>query len=201
MTQLSQRTNRWARWLHLYSGVPVVMAMVFYAITGFTLNHPNFNLGESQKTSFEIELPASVKHADWENQPNLSSLQLLHWLDTEHNLRGVELEIEWDDGDQLLIIEMTNPSGAKTVEAYIEDGIAEVFRRELSLVSTLNNLHRSKHVTGLWKNLSDLAAICMLVFCLSGIYLIFINKTQRTTSASWLVLGGGLFLLAFFLMH
>lgn len=195
----------WLRWLHIYSGVVVLLAMVFYAVTGFLLNHPQFSLGKVHSAQSQLQLPvegwpAWQEHTEEAQLPALT-LRLLNWLDLQQNIRGVELETEWDVEEQLLILTFARPGGQTTVEVAPGQGTAQVFVTEQPGLALLNNLHRGKYVSGFWRMLVDLSALCMLLFCLSGLWLLAINRARRGLASVWLGVGSGLFVLACWLMY
>lgn len=201
MTTKFLAINRWARWLHIYSAAPVLLLMVFFAVTGVLLNHLSWNLGATEQSSQSFDLPAELLELEWETESSQTALSVLSWLDKEHDLNGVDIEINWELEEQLLLLHMEGPQGSYAVEVYPEDEVAEVFVRDLPFLEMLNNLHRGKHVTGFWRWLSDLSGICMLIFCLSGLWLLIVNTVQRTTTLSWVSAGSVVMVLAVYLMH
>lgn len=198
---LLPKVNRWMRWLHIYSAAPVLLSMLFFAITGFLLNHPDLPIGETQTKQVELHIPEAITALDWQTNRTLYSLSILGWLDESHDIRGVNIEIEWEDAEGLLMIILENPSASQTVEVFPEDGLVEVFTLSLPVLHTLNNLHRVKNVSGSWRLLSDLSAVLMLVFCLTGFWLLFMNKLQRVTSMTWVTIGCAIFMIIIYLMH
>jgi len=123
------------------------------------------------------------------------------WLDSEHDIRGVDYEFEWDEYDQLLIVTLQSPSGNTIIEFFSQEQRIEIQQSPFGLLDTLNNVHRAKHTTALWRYTSDASAIVMIIFCLSGLWLALINKQTRLASSQWLAGGSSLFLLVLYLMH
>lgn len=193
--------NRWARWLHIYSAAPVLLLMIFFALTGVLLNHGNWNLGATEQSSQALNLPKALSELEWSQESTHTALSVLTWLDQTHAIRGVDIEINWALEEQLLLLHLDGPQGSYAVEVYPEESVAEVFVRQLPFFEMLNNLHRGKHVTGFWLWLSDISGLCMLVFCLSGLWLLLANTLQRTTTLSWVSVGSVVMVLAVYLMH
>ncbi|RAU18876.1 hypothetical protein DN062_05175 [Nitrincola tibetensis] len=193
--------NRWVRWLHIYSAVPVLLSMIFFAVTGFFLNHTDWNLGQTKQYEQSFELPENLTQMDWQDSPSLYALTVLNWLDREHNVRGIKMEFEWDEDEPLLAIVLDSPHGNQSIEVFPDEGVVEVFTLSLPLLVMLNNVHRGKSVSDFWRLLSDLSAIFMLVFCVTGLWLVLINKVQRLTSSAWVTLGSVVFFLSLYLMH
>ncbi|WP_151704949.1 PepSY-associated TM helix domain-containing protein [Nitrincola alkalilacustris] len=200
MNSTSGPVNRWMRWLHIYSAVPVLISMIFFAVTGFFLNHPDWSPGQTRAHELSLILPDELASIDWQASPSIFTLGVLQWLDREQGIRGVKMEVEWED-DELLIITLEGPSTTQTVEVLPDEGEVEVFALSLPLMAMLNNLHRGKQVSDIWRLFSDLSAIFMLVFCLTGLWLVCVNRMQRVTAGSWVAIGGGLFFVIVYLMH
>lgn len=201
MTRNFFAINRWARWLHIYSAAPVLLLMIFFAMTGVFLNHTDWNLGATKQTTQSLTLPKALLQLDWETESSYTALSVLSWLDREHDLSGMDIDINWEQEERLLLLHLEGPQGSYAVEVYPDDAVAEVFTRQLPLLEMLNNLHRGKHVSGFWRLISDIAGICMLIFCLSGLWLLLANTLQRTTTLNWAALGSVIMVLAIYLMH
>lgn len=193
--------NRWVRWVHIFSAAPVLLLMLFFAGTGLFLNHTTWMFGKTQESDLTLPLPAPLMAMDWKSNSSTTALAVLHWLDQNQQIQGVDLSFEWETEEQLLLIYIDGPQGRYAIEAYHQDGIAKVYARKLPLLEMLNNLHRGKHVSGLWRWLSDFSALCMMVFCLSGFWLLVINTVQRRQSLSWVGIGSAVMVLTIYLMH
>jgi len=190
------------RKIHIYSALPVLILMVFFAVTGILLNHPELEVGEVENKRTEILLPRwAIELPDWPQNHSSHSLILLQWLAKEHQIRGVDFAIEWDEYDELLIIDLSGPNGSTVVEVFFEDQLISIDHRQLSTVAMFNNLHRAKHVTGFWRAVSDISAVCMLLFCLSGFWLVVVNRLERIPANISMLMGSSIFIFAVFLMH
>ena len=185
------------RKIHIYSAFPVLFLMVFFSVTGLLLNHPDIEFGE-----IELSLPKWASQLkDWPDNFASHSLLLLQWLDKEHDIRGVDFSSEWDEYDQLLILDLTGPNGSTVIEVFFDDQLIYIDNRKLSTVAMLNNLHRAKHVSHFWRLISDLSAICMLLFCISGFWLVIVNRLERLPANIAMLMGGSVFILSVYLMH
>ena len=190
------------RKVHIYSALPVLLLMLFFATTGILLNHPDWEMGEVDNKVSEISLPEwAAEMPNWPENYGSHGLVLLQWLDKAYDIRGVDFAIEWDEFDQLLIINLTGPNGAKVIEVLIDDKLIAVDSRDLSTIAMLNNLHRAKHVSGFWRAISDISAVCMLLFCVSGFWLVVVNRLERLPANIAMLAGGSIFILTVYLMH
>lgn len=157
-------------------------------------------MGQTKTQEMSLTLPSELASIDWQESPSLFTLGVLQWLDREQGVRGVKMEVEWED-DELLIITLEGPHINQTVEVIPDEGVVEVFALTLPLMSMLNNLHRGKQVSDAWRLFSDLSAVFMLLFCLTGLWLVCVNRIQRLTSSAWISIGGAVFFVIVYLMH
>lgn len=194
--------SRLMRKIHIFSAMPVLVLMLFFAITGIYLNHPDWDRTQVERQQQTIRLPENLTRLpDWSTHYASHSLTLLHWLEVEHGLSGVDFEIDWDEMDNLVILNLSGPNGSTLIEAFIDQGHAHVDTRRLSVIDMLNNVHRAKHVSGLWRFVSDLSAICMILFSLSGFWLVLVNRMERKNANIALLVGSSLFVIIISLMH
>lgn len=200
--QLTQRVTRVVRSLHIYSAMPALLLMIFFAVTGLFLNNPSWESTQSKKQTLEIEGPSWLENInDWDERYLQHGLRVLQWLDFEHGVSGTKFAIEWDDFDRLLILTLNSPAGNTVVEVFVTEQQVQIEQREYSLLSTLNNVHRVKHTTGYWSYISNLSAISMIIFCLSGFWLAAVNNMQRKPSMSLFTAGCFAFVFVIYLMH
>ncbi|NRA59537.1 MAG: PepSY-associated TM helix domain-containing protein [Psychrobium sp.] len=194
--------NALARDIHVFSAMLVMLLMLFFAVSGFFLNHPDLSDSDIATTSTTLESPQWLnQYTDWAANYAHNGLKLMLWLDTAHDIRGVDYEFEWDDFDALLIVTLQSPGSNTIIEYFSQEQRIEIEQSPFGLLDTLNNIHRAKHTTTLWRYTSDFSAIVMIIFCLSGLWLALINKNTRRASSQWFVFGSSLFLLVLYLMH
>ncbi len=44
-THVKRETHRWARLIHVYTSMIALLVVLFFAVTGLTLNHPEWTFG------------------------------------------------------------------------------------------------------------------------------------------------------------
>ncbi|MEM6485980.1 MAG: PepSY-associated TM helix domain-containing protein [Pseudomonadota bacterium] len=194
--------NRLVRVTHIYSAAAVLLLMLFFAVTGLYLNHPDFSEGDVSTRLRDLSLPHwASEDRDETGPPPALVLRLLQWLDDVHDIAGIDMAVEYDDLDDVLVIDLANPDGTTLVEVLFEEGVAAVDQRQLSLLAKLNNLHRAKHVHGFWRFLSDFSAICMVIFSVSGLWMMVKNRRERQKTSLVLLAGCSMFIAVAFFLH
>ncbi len=194
--------NALMRDIHIYSAMLVLLLMLFFSVSGFFLAHPALIQTSKPTAEQVISAPLWLNKAEhWEAQYTQHGLKLMLWLDNHLDVRAVDYEFEWDEIDNLLIINLQGPNGNTLVEYFINEAEIVIQQQSFGFLEMLNNVHRAKHTNLLWKYLSDISAIVMLFFCFSGLWLALIHKQTRRASSQWLVAGSSIFIFVLYLMH
>ena len=169
------------RWLHIYISTALFTLLLFFSITGITLNNGWYDAdGNSEHTVVsEInELHRAswfvTKEGRW--SPNLSDILL--YLQQEYSLGSLS-SIDVDDSSQELYIEYHVPSGGASVYISAEDSVIEIDIEKGSMLGVLNDLHKGRHSGTFWSWLIDISAGLMVLFALTGIVLLFHGKKHQ----------------------
>lgn len=186
--------QRFMRALHSYSAMWVLLLLLFFSVTGITLNHPNW---QSQWGSYQrmelVALPASLQLAKWPEQPLQQALyasDLHRWLQQDFQLKAADWRYQYDAADELLELEFKRPAGYAMVLVDFAAGEVEVEQSFAGYLALANDLHKGRDSGALWSWLIDVTAISCLLFSLTGFYLLLKNKSQKSLGNSLALLGG-----------
>ncbi len=175
----------WSRWLHIYLSMLGSVAILFFSITGLTLNHPDWFFDETtvQETG-ELDTAwlnnGAPQPMDWDENDYgfaVSKLEVAEFLRQEHHLQGTvtdflafedECEVTFAGPGYAAIARIARDSGAYTVAITSND-----------LVSIFNDLHKGRHSGSLWSLVIDVSAILSIVMSIAGFMLIFFLKRRR----------------------
>jgi uncharacterized protein len=166
------------------------MVVLFFSVTGLTLNHPTWSLGSAGS---EITETGSLP-AEWRSGETVDWLVVSEYLRAEHSLRGSVAEHE-ATADEATI---TYKGPGFAADAFIDatDGSYEITIASQGIVGVMNDLHKGRDSTSSWKWLIDVSAIVLILISFSGLVLqLFLRRRRR--SAMWTVFGGTI-VLAFF---
>jgi hypothetical protein len=166
----------WHGWLSAFA----FLALIFFALTGIFLNHPEWFEGASHPkptvrslTLSADELAAAKRAAD-------PARALAEAVGGKLRLRGAFQSGEVVDDEAMIRLE--GVTGSSDLSVDLESGRAEVTIERASLVSTLNDLHRGKNAGGAWRLTIDLAGGLILVMSLIGYVLFFSLRLRLRTS-------------------
>jgi hypothetical protein len=171
----------WARWLHIYLSMVSFAILLFFAVTGLTLNHSKwFSAQRSLQRKGSVE-------SKWlnTNDASVDKLAIAEHLRQAHGVKGSLSNFELDEAKASVLF--TAPG--YTAYAFInrETGEYELTETRFGLVATLNDLHVGRHTGRVWSWLIDTSAVVMSLVSLTGLILIWFVKRRR---ASGLILAG-----------
>ncbi|MCA9174160.1 MAG: PepSY-associated TM helix domain-containing protein [Planctomycetales bacterium] len=186
----------WTRWLHIYLSMIAFAVILFFSVTGLTLNHPDWWFKEStvqaEGSLNEAWLDnGAAPPADWDEQDYshaVSKLEIAEHLRAAHSLRGEvsdflafenECEVTFQGPGYAAIARLSRDDGRYTVDITSND-----------FVTILNDLHKGRHTSGSWSWVIDISAIAGVLVSLTGFVLIFFLRLKRTTGLLAAAAGG-----------
>lgn len=192
------------RAIHSYSSMLVLVLLLFFAITGITLNHPDFIVSKAGQVSqqAELTLPVHLQFSELpesdEEQAKLAE-QFRDWLSSEHQLKASVFSYAFEPDEMLLELDFKRPAGYASVVVDFSAGTAELDTEFGGYLALLNDLHKGRNAGTSWILLIDLTAIACIIFALTGFYLILKQPSRRSLGNSLAMLGIFLTLFAYIL--
>ncbi|QDV71283.1 PepSY-associated TM helix domain-containing protein [Rosistilla carotiformis] len=160
------------RWLHIYLSMLSFASLMFFALTGITLNHPTWFGGSVQNVVDQSgQLPTQLLAGE------VDELEIAETLRAEHRLKGRVKEFETDDYECMLVFK--SPGYAADVFIDRETGNYSLTVTSSNAVAIMNDLHKGRDSGPAWSLLIDGSAILMAIMSLSGFGLLFYLKKRR----------------------
>ena len=189
---------RVARMLHAYLSAFAFLALLFFSITGLTLNHPDWLGGRRPPEQTRV---VRIARADIDQALKAASppRALAEAVSRVTPLVGPYASGDIVDGQALLRLE--GPAGVTDITVTLATGEAEVATRRAGFVAMLNDLHKGKAAAPGWRLLIDTSAVLFIVLSVLG-YVLFFSLRFRLplslflTGISLVVLVAGAVLLA-----
>lgn len=185
--------KKWARLIHIYISMLGLVLIVFFALTGFLLNHPDaFGLGKISTRHQEGELSADLL------RPPVNQARIIERLRTEFGLRGQLASFEEDRGE----VRVGFKGPGRTIDAVIrlKDGHCTVISQSRGPLGRLGELHRGTDAGGGWRLLLDAAALLTLAVAFTGVVLWLIVPRWRRWGVAALVLSSGVGAVVYWLL-
>lgn len=187
-----------ARWLHVYLSMLGLFVLLFFSVTGITLNHPSWFYGGAESTrQMEGALDPGwvrprergVEEGEEEADPveSVARLEVVEHLRAAHGLRGRLASFTADETE----CSVTFKGPGYSADAFIdrETGRYEVTESSLGLVAVINDLHKGRDSGPVWSVLIDVSAALLVVASGSGLVLLFYIKRRRMTGLAVAAVG------------
>ena len=175
--------HRWTRTVHVYTSMICFLVVLFFSVTGLTLNHPTWTLGKSEtRTTTKGTLPAG-----WKTGGTVDWLRVAEYLRATHNLRGAVAEHDSDTKQGSITFK--GPGYSADAFFQVATGTYDLTVEAQGLLGVVNDLHKGRDARSSWKWAIDASAILLVVISLTGLLLQFFLRKRRTSALSSAVAG------------
>ncbi|HEU5022992.1 MAG TPA: PepSY-associated TM helix domain-containing protein [Bryobacteraceae bacterium] len=180
-----RRTAQWSRWLHTYLSMVSFAILLFFAITGITLNHQTALTGQGKTTRF-----AGSFDAAWMRSPDAHKGDLISSLRARNHIRAALSDFRVDD-DQVQI-SFRGPGYTADGFADRATGKYELMENRLGFIAVINDLHKGRDTGKAWSGVIDISAGLMTLVSLTGLTLIFFLHKRVRAGMIALTIGSAL---------
>jgi uncharacterized protein len=182
-----------SRWLHIYLSMFSFGVLLFFAVTGFTLNHQEWFSSQQRTNQYKGNLdPKWMKTA---NAEGVAKLEIVEHLRRVHHITGALSDFRVEDSQ--VAVSFKGPG--YSADAFIDraTGGYEVTENLMGLVALLNDLHKGRDTGKSWAIIIDISAILITLVSLTGLTLIFFLVKRRSSGLLVLAAGAVLCWLAY----
>lgn len=175
------------RWLHVYVSMLGFFALVFFAVTGITLNHPDwFYAGHetAREVQGKIDLALLGGESAGSGEPigsadSVDKLAIVELLRGRHDLKGALSEFSVDEYQCIVVFK--GPGYA--ADAFIDRPTGEYDLAEVrkGTVAVINDLHKGRDTGVAWSWVVDISAVVMTIASVTGMALLLFFKRRRLT--------------------
>ena len=179
----SATTNRWMRWLHVYTSMISLIVVLFFGITGLTLNHPDWTFGDAtDRTSHTGTLPAGFRTGD-----AIDFLVVSEYIRDEYGVNGnvTDHGVSGQEGT----ISYKAPGYAADLFFDTESGDYTLDIEQQGFVGVMNDLHKGRDAPGSWKWVIDLSAGLLVLVSVTGLGIQLFQRKRRTRALVFAGLG------------
>lgn len=187
-----QKTSEWkrrtaivGRWLHIYLSMVSFAILLFFAVTGITLNHQDSFSGAARTSQFRGKVEQKwVKTAD---PKDVAKLEIVEFLRRKHNVRSALSDFRIDDSQ--CAVSFKGPG--YSADAFIErdTGNYELTETRQGFVAVINDLHKGRDTGVAWAAIIDVSAGLMVLVSLTGLVLIFFLQRRRVSGLMAVAIG------------
>ena len=162
--------------------------VLFFSITGLTLNHAEWIVGGLRQTEKTGQLPV-----EWLSSTEPKKLEIVEKLRSTFGVRGAVDEFRVDERE--CTVAFKAPGYAADAFVTRATGALKLTVAEEGSLAALNDLHKGRHTSRTWAWVIDISAILLTLISLTGLGLLFYLKRLRTMGLI-VVAGGALLLFA-----
>jgi len=181
-----------ARWLHIYLSMVSFAILLFFAVTGLTLNHADWFHNEALAADIET----GVVPTEWlgkldENgvRHQMATNKLEDFFRQKHGVKGALSDLSGDAYECL--VGFKGPGYEASIFIDVSSGAYELEQSQLGVIAIINDLHKGRDSGPAWSLIIDASAILMCLVSLTGLGLIFFLKRRRR-GGLMMAIGGGL---------
>lgn len=182
---INRNLVNWSRTIHVYLSIALLIILVFFSITGITLNHADTMTAEPETEVITLDSVPLLPLDD--NGMIADSPELATYVRDEFGIRleFADLIIE----EPFVTIEYDGPGLQALVE--IDQELGEVYAETTNygLIAVLNDLHKGRYTHIVWNALIDISAIILVIFSLAGFVLLLPNKYRFRSVAKYSLIG------------
>jgi hypothetical protein len=160
---LNPLARQWARTLHIMLSMVGLALIVFFAATGFLLNHEEwFGLGERQTRSAKTEIPTELLV-----EPD--KLGIVEHLRAHNQVSGAVTAFNVED--DLLTITFKGPGRQCDVTLQRETGEVSLEFQWRGTLGRITELHRGVDAGPAWRLVVDATAVLLVFTAITGLIL------------------------------
>lgn len=159
--------------------------LLFFALTGITLNHQSALTGTVKPTRFQGTFDTS-----WAKAPDAHRNDIVAALHDRHHIKAALSDFRVDD-DQIQI-SFKGPGYA--ADGFIDRATAkyDITESRLGFVAVINDLHKGRDTGTAWAKIIDISAVLMTLVSLTGLILIFFLHKRLRLGLIMLAIGAAL---------
>jgi len=175
--KVKRATNKWSRLIHVYTSMAALLLVLFFGITGITLNHPTWSIGDSLTTTTKTGVLPMSPMAN-------GSVDYLTVSEYARNDLGVSGQVEgFDSTGSSASIHYRQPGYAADLTFSTTNGDYELVTEQQGMFwGIMNDLHKGRHAGTSWKWLIDVAGLLLVVISISGLVMQLFLRKRRTAA-------------------
>ncbi len=173
--RVRRRTAIMTRWLHIYLSMVSFAVVLFFAVTGLTLNHAEA-LSHGEKVT---ELSGTLTPQELGPKENPDKLAMVEHVRNAHGIHGAVADMRVEDDQVSFSFRGPGYSADTTVDR--ASGAYKVVETRAGFLAVLNDLHKGRDTGKAWAWVIDISAVLLTLVSLTGLLLIFFIYKKRTS--------------------
>jgi hypothetical protein len=165
-----------SRWLHIYLSMVSFTILLFFAVSGLTLNHADWFTTGKEVITKDLGT-VNLKWIKVADTSKIDKLQLVEFLRSKHEVKGSLSDFRIEEQE----LSLTFNGPGYIADAFIdrETGKYELSVTRMGVVAVINDLHKGRDSGKAWSWIIDNSAVRLTLVSISGIILICFIKKKR----------------------
>jgi len=173
--KLNRKTAMFVRWLHIYLSMISFALVLFFAVTGLTLNHAEKFTGELHTQQHKGRLDST-----WTNSKDTTKIDRLNIVEQLRQANGIHGSLnDFRIDDDQLAVAFKGPGYAADVFITRATGAYDLTITTTGWIGVVNDLHKGRDTGNGWSVFIDVAALLLALVSLTGLLLILFLKKRR----------------------
>lgn len=162
-----------SRLVHIYVSIALFTLLIFFSITGITLNHPEwFDENQSQDTSLDFQVSPELLVEDQQGA------LLAHLYKLELIGKGV---LTYERSEEEIYISVKRPGSHHVLVMDTQSGESYRETTDYGNWALLNDLHKGRNAGLFWTFVIDITSVLFILFGISGFILVIPQKRFMKT--------------------
>jgi uncharacterized protein len=173
---VKRAANRWARTIHVYTSMVALLIVLFFGLTGITLNHPSWTFGDGVDTStYTGTLPFPATRTD----SDIDYLAISEFARHQYGVLGDVTSFDTTNGQGR--ISYANPGYSATISFTVDTGNFEVAIEQQGWIAVVNDLHKGRNADSSWRWVIDASGGFLVIIAISGLVMqLFLRRRRRS---------------------
>lgn len=174
---LRQKTAKTARWLHIYLSMVSFAIVLFFSVTGLTVNHADWFASAVKTRQAHGSVDRALLHPPGASEPDKNAL--VQSLRTREHLHGTVDDVRVDDTEVSFSYRAPGYSADVIVDRQSETYSVTEVRN--GFVAVINDLHKGRDAGKVWSWVIDFSAILLTLVSLTGLAILWFIYKRRTS--------------------
>jgi hypothetical protein len=181
-----RRVAKVTRWLHIYGSMASLALVLFFAVTGITLNHQEWFADQLVTVERTGTLDTAWLHTT--DADGVDKLRIVEHLRSAGGVRGALAEFRVENDQCAVDFKGAGYSASVVVER--STGRFDVTESRMGIAAVINDLHKGRDTGSAWKAVIDVSAGLLVFISLTGLILLYFVHKYRLAGVILVGAGG-----------
>ena len=182
VSRFERQTHHWSRLIHVYTSMVALLVVLFFAVTGITLNHPEWTFGDDVQTeTLSGEFPFDTALvADDGSDEGVDFLSISEYVRDTYDVTGSVDSFDVTNGQGSIAYK--NPGYSANLLFDIDAGTFDLTVEQQGWVAVMNDMHKGRDTGSAWRWAIDIAAGFLVAISLTGLVMQFFLRRRRRSA-------------------